>query len=77
MGVLMAGSGRSGLINRELKEYPEEAGAIDTIFSPLATALGALISGILIAFLGFNLLFIFGGIFVLIAGIGAKKFAKL
>ena len=77
MGALMADSGRSGLINRELKEYPEEAGAIDTIFSPLATALGALISGILIAFLGFNLLFIFGGIFVLIAGIGAKKFAKL
>jgi len=76
IGGLMANSGRSGLINRELKEYPEEAGAIDTIFSPLATAFGALISGLLIAFLGFNLLFIFGGIFVLIVSVVAQKFAK-
>lgn len=61
---LMANSGRSGLVNRELKEYPEEAGAIDTIFAPLGTALGSLISGFAIAFLGYNLLFIVGGIFV-------------
>jgi len=59
-----------------LKQYPEEAGAIDTIFSPLGIALGALISGLLIGFLGYNLLFILGGIFVLIVGTLGKKLAN-
>ena len=76
IGGLMANSGRSGLINRQLKEYPEEAGAIDTIFSPLGVALGSLISGVLVGFLGFNFLFILGGLFVLIMWMIGKKFAK-
>lgn len=76
IGSLMANSGRSGLVNRELKEEPEEAGAIDTIFSPLGTALGSLISGLIIGFLGFNLLFVAGGVFVLLTGVLARKFAK-
>jgi len=76
IGSLMTNSGRSGLINRQLKKYPEEAGAIDTVFSPLGTALGSLISGFAIAFLGFNLLFILGGIFVVTIGILGKKLAK-
>ncbi|MBZ9571821.1 MFS transporter [Patescibacteria group bacterium] len=75
-GALMTGSGRSGLISQKLKEYPEETGAIDTIFSPLGIAFGALISGLVIGFLGYSFLFIFGGIFVLIAGILGKKLAK-
>ena len=73
-GSLIANSGRSGLINRRLKEYPEEAGAIDTVFSPLGTALGSLASGLAIAFLGYNFLFILGGLFVLLVTGLVKKF---
>ena len=72
-GALITNSGRSGLVNKRLKDYPEEAGAIDTIFAPLSTAIGSLISGFAIAFLGYNLLFIFGGAFVLIIGCLAKN----
>jgi len=68
IGGLMTGSGRSGLLTTKLKEYPEESAAIDTIFSPLATALGALIGGLLISILGYHLIFIFGGIFIFLAG---------
>ncbi len=76
VGGLMANSGRSGLLNRELKDYPEEAGAIDTVFAPLGTALGSLISGLLIGLLGFNLLFVFGGVFVLIVTILGRSCQK-
>ncbi len=48
IGNLVANSGRSSLMGTKLKKYPEEAAAIDTIFSPLSTALGSLIGGILI-----------------------------
>ncbi len=73
-GALVANSGRSGLLNKKLKDYPKEAGAIDTIFAPLGTALGSLISGIAIVSLGYNFLFISGGAFVLIIGYLIKKF---
>jgi len=76
VGALMADSGRSGLVNRELKKYPEEAGAIDTIFAPLGTALGSLISGLTIAFLGYNLLFIVGGVFVLLTVVLGRRLPK-
>ena len=66
VGDFMANSGRSGLMNRELKEYPEEAGAIDTIFAPLGTAVGSFVGGMLVGILGFSPLFVFGGIFVLL-----------
>jgi MFS family permease len=64
VGGLMCGSGRSGLISQKLKDHPQEAGALDTIFSPLGAALGSLIAGLIIGFLGFGSLFILGGIFV-------------
>ena len=77
IGGLMSGSGRSGLLSQKLKEHPEEAGAIDTIFSPLGVALGSLVAGLIIGFLGFNNLFIFGGIFVVaVAIIGKGLFQK-
>ncbi|OIP76039.1 MAG: hypothetical protein AUK06_00735 [Parcubacteria group bacterium CG2_30_36_18] len=75
-GDLICNSGRSGLISQKLKENPEEAGAMDTIFSPLGIALGALISGSIIGFLGFQLLFIFGGIFIIVVGILTSNLAK-
>lgn len=73
IGELMAGSGRSGLITLKLKKYPEEAAAIDTIFSPLARAAGALSGGFLIIALGYPLIFIFGGVFIFAAGFLFRK----
>ena len=71
VGGLMAGSGRSGLLTTKLKEYPEESAAVDTIFSPLATAIGALVGGLIILPLGYPLIFIIFG--VLIFGAGTIK----
>jgi hypothetical protein len=57
-------------------KYPKEAGAVDTIFSPLAIAIGALIGGLAIGPLGFPLIFIiFGGVIVL-TGIAGRGFVK-
>lgn len=75
-GALICNAGRSGLVSQNLKTEPEEAGAIDTIFSPLGVAFGALISGLIIGFLGYQLLFILGGIFVILVGFLSKKLAK-
>ncbi len=75
-GSLICNSSRSGLVSRRLKTEPEEASAIDTIFAPLGVALGALVSGLLIGFLGYRLLFIFGGIFVVFVVFLAKAVVK-
>ncbi len=76
IGGLITDSGRSGLLSIKLKNYPEESAAVDTVFSPLATALGAITGGFLISLLGYPLLFFFGGISLFISGIFGKKFAK-
>ncbi|MDO8601377.1 MAG: MFS transporter [bacterium] len=70
-GGLITGAGRSGLLATKLREYPEESAAVDTIFSPLATAAGAIIGGLLIGPLGYPLIFIIFG--VLIFGAGTIK----
>ncbi len=71
IGGLMYGAGRSGLFSRKLKKYPQEASALDTVFSPLCTAIGSLAAGLMIGFLGlgFNDLFIFGGLFVIVIAV--------
>ena len=76
MGSLTCSSGRSGLISDKLKEYPEEAGAIDTIFAPLGGALGSFIAGLIIGFLGYGNTFIFGGLFVIIVTCLSMIFVK-
>lgn len=76
IGGFIADSGRSSLLSRKLKEYPEEAGAIDTIFAPLGAGLGSFISGLAIVFLDFNLLFILGGIIVLATVILGKQLIR-
>jgi len=76
MGSLTCSSGRSGLISDKLKEYPEEAGAIDTIFAPLGGALGSFIAGLVIGFLGYGNTFIFGGLFVIIVTCLSMIFVK-
>jgi len=76
-GSLICNSGRSGLISQKLKEEPEEASTLDTIFSPLAGSLGALISGFLIGIFGYQLLFIFGGFFVVLVSLILKNLLNL
>jgi len=75
-GDLIAASGRSGLLARKLKNYPSEAGAIDTIFSPLGTALGALLGGILISYMSYSTIFIAGGIFVAAMALAGKFLSR-
>jgi len=72
-GNLICSAGRSGLVSQKLKEDPEEAGAIDTIFAPLGVALGALVSGLIIGFLSYQLLFILGGVLVVITSLFARR----
>lgn len=73
---LITESGRSGLLARKLKNYPNEAGAIDTIFSPLGTALGALIGGALVLYLDYPAIFILGGIFVALLSVAGKFLSR-
>ena len=74
LGGLMAGAGRSGMMAAKLKGYPEESAAIDTIFSPLATALGALIGGLIIVSFGYPLIFVLGGIIIFTSGFLGERF---
>lgn len=60
-GVYISDAARSSLVAEKLKSDFKEAGAIDAVFSPLGTAIGSLISGLLIGSLGFGPMFIFGG----------------
>ncbi|MFH1401605.1 MAG: hypothetical protein ABIG40_01440, partial [Parcubacteria group bacterium] len=76
IGSLMTGSGRSGLMSTKLKEIPEESAAIDTVFSPLATASGALLGAFLIAPLGYPIIFIIFGILLFFAGFFSKNSVK-
>jgi len=77
IGALMTGSGRSGILTTKLKEYPEESAALDTIFAPFGMAFGALIGGLIVGVFGYPLIFLLGGIFILLVGILSRKFAKI
>jgi len=76
LGGLMAFAGRSGLMTIKLKEYPEESAAVDTVFSPLATAVGALAGGLIIGPFGYPLIFMLSGILIFFSGVLTKRFAK-
>jgi MFS family permease len=76
IGSFLCNAGRSGLLTQRLKGKPEEAGAIDTVFAPLGVALGALISGTIIGFLGYGPLFILGGIFVIFSVLFLRCLSK-
>lgn len=73
IGSLIANSGRSSLMGTKLKNYPAEAAAIDTIFSPLSTALGSLIGGVLIFYYGYSFIFIAFGIIIVTISLIIKK----
>ncbi len=69
LGALAVGSGKSALLSRKLKDYQEEASVIDTILATLGPALGALIGGITIFYIGFQNTFLIAGVVVLLLGI--------
>ena len=73
---LICNAGRSGLISRSLKEKPEEAGAIDTVFAPLGVALGAFVSGLIIVPLGYGFLFILGGVPICLISLSVRFVKK-
>lgn len=61
-GTNLAAAGRSALLTRHSKKVLAEAGALDTMFSPLGTALGSLTAGLLVGYFGYQQLFFWGGI---------------
>jgi MFS family permease len=76
IGSFICNAGRSGLVTQQLKARPEEAGAIDTVFAPLGIALGALAAGMIIGFLDYGPLFIFGGVFVVLVVLILRYLSK-
>jgi len=72
----MAGSGRSGFLTNILKKYPEEASGLDTMFSPLGTAIGSIIGAFLIISFDYYQIFLTGGIIVLLFVLLTILFAK-
>jgi len=76
IGGLMAGSGRSGLLSTKLEKYPKESAAIDTIFSPFATAFGALFGGLMVSFFGYPFIFISLGFLIFITATFSKNYFK-
>ena len=71
-GAFLAGAGRSAMLTRRFKDVSAEAGALDTMFSPLGTALGSLTAGFLIGPLGYQWLFFWGGVIVIILVVLSK-----
>lgn len=61
-GALVTNSGRSGHLSRAFPKLYEPAGVVDTMFSPLATALGTLTGGFLLHYLDFGSLFTQAGV---------------
>ncbi|MBI4101655.1 MAG: MFS transporter [Candidatus Nealsonbacteria bacterium] len=73
---LVADAGRSGLLSVKLKKYPEESAALDTVFSPLATAFGSFFGGLIIPWLGYPMIFMLFGALLFGTGFIGRKFAK-
>jgi len=65
-GGFVCNAGRSALVARKMEKDAEEAGAFDTIFSPLGIALGSLTAALLVGPLGYQGLFLFAGTIVVI-----------
>lgn len=63
-GGLMTSAGRSGHLSRAFRTQSEPAAVVDTMLSPLGTALGALLGGFLLLRIDFGSLFTQAGILV-------------
>ncbi len=76
LSVLTMESGKSALFSKKLKKYQEEASTFDTVLTTLGPALGALIGGVAISYIGFQNTFLFVGIIVFLLGL-ASWFLKM
>lgn len=61
IGGFLSGTGRSALLAEELKSRPSEAAALDTVFSPLAIGLSAILGGYILNVFGYQALFLISG----------------
>ncbi|MDP2638099.1 MAG: MFS transporter [Candidatus Levybacteria bacterium] len=68
-GSFLLNSSRSGFISKAFSPFPHGAAVLDTVFSPLGTAIGALLGGLLVGFIGYTGIFIFGGTLILLLAI--------
>ncbi|MDD3190537.1 MAG: MFS transporter [Candidatus Pacebacteria bacterium] len=69
MGALALGSGKSAFFAKRLEKLREEASTIDSVMTTLGSALGGLLGGYAILFLGYRGTFFIAGILVFVAGI--------
>jgi len=69
LGSLAVGSGKSSWLAMKLKNHREEAATFDTIITTLGPALGGLLGGIVIAWIGYQNTFLMGGMIVFLIGI--------
>lgn len=77
LGNLLSSSSRSGFISKTFSSYPHGAAVLDTVFSPLGTAIGALFGGLLVSYIDYAGVFIFGGIIIAILALSLKSFTLL
>ena len=68
LGSLAVGSGKSSWLAMKLKNHREEAATLDTILTTLGPALGGLLGGIVITWIGYQNTFLAGGIIILFFG---------
>jgi MFS family permease len=75
-GGFVCNSGRSALVAKRMEKNPDEAGAFDTIFSPLGIALGSITAGLLVGPFGYQGLFFLAGAIVSISSLLLFLFQK-
>jgi len=66
LGSFLSNSSRSGFMSKAFSTFPHGSAVLDTIFSPLGTALGAMLGGLLVSHIGYSGIFVFGGILILL-----------
>ena len=76
LSSLAIGSGKSSWLAMKLKNRREEAATLDTVLTTLGPALGGLLGGIVIAWIGYQNTFLLGGIIVLFFGVVLFYFAR-
>lgn len=69
LGAMAFASGKSSYLSKKFKDHQEEASVVDTILTTIGPALGALIGGIAISYIGFQNTFLFAGIAVFSLGV--------
>jgi MFS transporter, DHA1 family, multidrug resistance protein len=74
LGSFLSNSSRSGFVTKAFPSFPRGGAVLDTIFSPLGTALGALVGGLLIGYIGYSGIFILGGIMILLLALLVGRF---